>query len=343
MSDVRCTPESADIAEGVTHTLIQGDALKVSFCLQDEAMPRTEYWQQFITAMRQSDFFTEGNADILVPNEDTAMETNWPRYGNMDSAYIRGDRRMHEVKVSSLFHRYFLRAVEFCKSNQTKKILYINMHPFFRPPLLLRGMKNVIVADVSLAMFERNLNRNTISMPTLPIAFSNSPKLGLRPVIASFQGRNSHPIRDHLKQIANDKTIIINFVGQDHFGKLDATSGRTDHSYYQLLESSTFAFIPRGDALFSYRLIEAMSFGCIPIILSDGWVLPFDRVVPWERMSLRMHADGIPGLPQILSSLSNDEILERQNEVIRCYRKHFADIAAMIASLFTEVERLRAS
>ena len=39
-----------------------------------------------------------------------------------------------------------------------------------------------------------------------------------------------------------------------------------------------FAFVPRGDALFSYRLLEVMARGAIPVILSDGW----DRGDPVE-------------------------------------------------------------
>src|ERR1700735_2568308 len=120
--------------------------LKASFCLQNDAMPRTVFWDGFIKALKSSEFFTESTADLLVPLEDTAMELNWPRYGNLKSAYIRGES--HELSDDNgSFHRYFAEITAFAGSNPGQNFLYVNMNPFFRAPLILRQLKNVIVAD----------------------------------------------------------------------------------------------------------------------------------------------------------------------------------------------------
>src|SRR6202008_449314 len=111
----------------------------------------------------------------------------------------------------------------------------------------------------------------------------------------SFQGVNSHPVRDLMKQIADSTSIVVNFVTRDSYiGKVDAANAGTDPGFGRLLANSNFAFVPRGDALFSYRLAEVMSFGCIPVILSDGWVLPFDRILAWQDLALRVHAYALP-------------------------------------------------
>ena len=316
--------------------------LKAGLSLQDDAAPRTEYWERFLKALKQSAFFAESGPRILIPYEDTAMETNWPRYGNPASAYVRG--QPHDLSESGHFQKYVARIVATAQSNPDQTYLYLNMHPFFRAPLLFRHLRNVIVADVSLAMLERDRNRNTISMPALPIVASRSASSGIRPILASFQGVNSHPIRQLLAHIATGTTIIVNFVERDAYvGKIDAINGGTDQDYEQLLANSIFAFVPRGDALFSYRLAEAMSFGCIPIIVSDGWVLPFDRIVSWEHLGLRVHADAIPHLPDILSSFTAEEVVSRQERVLSVYGRHFADLDAVISGLMAEAEILSRS
>jgi hypothetical protein len=316
--------------------------LKAGFFLQDDAAPRTEYWERFLKALKQSAFFAESGPRILIPCEDNAIETNWPRYGDPASAYVRG--QPHDLSEGGHFQNYVARIAASAQGNPDQTYLYLNMQPFFRAPLLFRHLRNVVVADVSLAMLERDLNRNTISMPALPIVAARSASSGMRPILASFQGVNSHPIRQLLAHIANGTTIAVNFVERDGYvGKIDAINGGTDQDYEQLLASSIFAFVPRGDALFSYRLAEAMSFGCIPVIVSDGWVLPFDRIVSWEQLGLRVHADAIPHLPDLLSRFTPEEIVSRQERVLSAYKRHFADLDAVISGVMAEAESLSRS
>jgi hypothetical protein len=336
--------------------------VKAGFYLQDDTMPRTVYWEHFTKALKQSEHFAESDVDLLIPLEDTAMETNWPRYGNPNSAYIRGSS--HDLSENGAFQKYFAKVIACGKDNPDRTFLYVNMNPFFRAPLLLRQLKNVIVADISLSMFERDMNRNTISMPALPIVFCRSaPPPGLRPIMASFQGRiDTHPVRKSLKSITESKgrfsfvpwrrnprpaddrkneAIVVKGVELNrHIGKVDAINSKTDAEYERLLANSNFAFVPRGDSLFSYRLAEVMSFGCIPIILSDGWILPFDRTLPWDEFSLRVHADAIPQLSQIIAEFTADEILSRRDKVLSVYQTKFASLNSIVGALMAEVQKM---
>ena len=97
-------------------------------------------------------------------------------------------------------------------------------------------------------------------------------------------------------------------------------AGAKDDSYAELMAASAFAFIPRGDALFSYRLLEAMSYGCIPVILSDNWVLPFDRTIAWTDIALHVPENGVPLLPQLLRAFEPQRIAEIQQAVVGTYR-----------------------
>jgi hypothetical protein len=312
---------------------------KVGFFLQDDALPRTEYWQRFLQAVKAGETFSASACDLLIPHEDTAVKTQWPRYGNPASAYIRGTS--HDFEEEGSFRQYFTQFIDAAKRRRDQKFLYVNMHPTFRVPVMLRQLSKVLIADIALALFERSLNPNTISMPALPIIFARPVQLGTRPILASFQGANSHPVRQSLQRISNGTSIVVNLVPRArHFGKIDAVGLKSDPDYERLLANSTFAFVPRGDALFSYRLLEVMSFGCIPIVLSDGWILPFDRTVPWQEFGLHVHAEAIPRIPQILSRLTPDDILARQEKTLAVYQTHLSSLEKIVATMIREAETL---
>lgn len=302
-------------------------------------MPRTIFWHRFLEALKQSDAYLRNSHDFLIPVEDVASETNWPVYGNPAAVYIRGTA--HEFGTGKNVDRYLDSVVEFARKNAAQRLLVVNMHPFFRFPLFLRNIKNIYVADGNLVEFERALNPRTISLPALPISTGVPPDLESRDILASFQGVASHPLRHALASIADGKKIIVNLVEpSNHVGKINALTKTTDKLYEGLLKNSIFAFVPRGDANFSYRLLEVMSFGCIPVILSDGWVLPFDRVLHWNTFSLSFSSDAIPMIPDVLGSLSDDEISGRFKEVQSIYNAHFKDLDCIVETLFNELDTL---
>ena len=149
---------------------------------------------------------------------------------------------------------------------------------------------------------------------------------------------DSHPCRRALARLHNGNTIIAELVDPtNHSGQIDADKGDVDPAYAALMEASIFAFVPRGDAEFSYRLLEAMSFGCIPIILSDGLVLPFDRLISWADISLHMPESRLSDIPAFLAQISPERIAAMQTGVQRVYQQHFVDIQQIAAAPIEEV------
>jgi hypothetical protein len=308
--------------------------MKVSLALADETMPRTIFYDRFLSAVSRNTRFTEdeAQADVLIPAEDIALEQNWPRYGEWQTAFVRGQRDDDRYK------KYLIRL-----SEDPRRLCLVNMLPLVRAPQIFREKANLIIADISLAMWERAINPRTISMPALPINVGRCSS-GTRDVMVSFRGANSYAGRAALAAIHDGSTCICELVDrQNHIGAADATAGRTDPRYAQLLERSVFALVPGGDALFSYRLLEALTFGCIPIVLSDGWVLPFDRSIEWNTAVVIMPEASVQGIPKLVRLFTPQRIAQMQATVNRVYLEKFASMDLIVESLLRELEIVLAS
>lgn len=312
----------------------------VGLLLPWDEVPRTVFYDRFLAAVRAHPSFTEADPVLLIPAEDTSQETNWPRYGDPDSAWVR---RPDPVASQGVLRRYLEAIVGQARAYPDRQVLVVNMHPFARLPLMLAPYGNILVADGSLSEDERARNPRTLSMPALPMVKpAPAAAAPARTILASFRGGATHPVRQALAGLHDGREIVVNLVGRAHVGRIDAVAGRTDADYESLLDSSVFAFVPRGDALFSYRLLEVLARGAIPVILSDGWVLPFDRTLDWSAIALRVPEAEVADLPARLRRIPPDEIARLQAEGRRAWAGAFDGLERVAATLLAETAQLLA-
>uniref|UniRef100_A0A0D3F5R0 Exostosin GT47 domain-containing protein n=3 Tax=Oryza TaxID=4527 RepID=A0A0D3F5R0_9ORYZ len=88
----------------------------------------------------------------------------------------------------------------------------------------------------------------------------------------------------------------------------------TEHpaTYYEDMQRSVFCLCPLGWAPWSPRLVEAVVFGCIPVIIADDIVLPFADAIPWDEIGVFVDEEDVPRLDSILTSIPIDDILRKQ-------------------------------
>jgi len=216
----------------------------------------------------------------------------------------------------------------------------VNMHPDFRLVTLMEGLRNMVVADVSLAGWERAVNPRTISMPALPISVG-TPGFDRRVVKGSFRGALSHPCRRELAKLHGKEGIYCETAeGRAYVGQIDAEAGRQDEAFAMLMRASEFAFVPRGDSLFSYRFLEAASFGAIPVVMSDGWVLPFDRIVNWADAALHLPENQVPAVSGILDKFSEARCHEMRIALTEAWYSRFSSMEKIVEGLCQELDLL---
>merc|ERR1719191_804717 len=63
--------------------------------------------------------------------------------------------------------------------------------------------------------------------------------------------------------------------------------GGVTEDYFDIMGSSHFCLVPEGTSSWTNHLYESFFAGCIPVILSDRFVLPFQEFIEWQDLSIR--------------------------------------------------------
>ncbi len=128
----------------------------------------------------------------------------------------------------------------------------------------------------------------------------------------------SHGVRQTLRKLyADDPWFVLKHVTRDGDGKIGLDQ------YAEHLKRSVFCLAPAGFAPWSARIYEAIHYGCIPVIIADTIILPFDDQLPWREFSVKIsEADlKVPGkMKDILKSITAVEIKKKQNILVNIAR-----------------------
>ncbi|KAK2660018.1 hypothetical protein Ddye_006551 [Dipteronia dyeriana] len=180
------------------------------------------------------------------------------------------------------FYQYFIRVL--CNANSSEG---------FRPAI-----------DVSMP--EIYLNYGLEEPPKLSRESTN------RSILAFFAGGAHGDIRNHLFAYWKEKDVDVCV-----YEYLPETL-----NYTQLMGQSKFCLCPSGYEVASPRIVESIYSGCVPVIISDSYVLPFSDVLNWSRFSVHIPVVKIPEIKKILLGISMEEYLEKQRGVVQVQR-HF--------------------
>lgn len=96
------------------------------------------------------------------------------------------------------------------------------------------------------------------------------------------------------------------------------------YDYPQILQDSTFCLVIRGARIGQPALFDVMSAGCIPVIVADGYILPFSEVLDWKRIAVTLLEDDLENVIQILDSYTQEKIYELRQQVKFIWESYFS-------------------
>ncbi|XP_031656352.1 exostosin-1 isoform X2 [Oncorhynchus kisutch] len=144
--------------------------------------------------------------------------------------------------------------------------------------------------------------------------------------------------RNALYHIHNGEDIILLTTckhGKDWEKHKDARCDRDNEEYskfdYQeLLHNSSFCLVPRGRRLGSFRFLEALQAACIPVILSNGWELPFSEIIDWSKAAVIGDERLLLQVSSITRSVDHDKILALRQQTQFLWDAYFSSVAKIV-------------
>jgi len=112
-------------------------------------------------------------------------------------------------------------------------------------------------------------------------------------------------VLDQIRPDINNKDIVFVSNGDHIF------------NYQNLLRNSTFTFLIDGDLPWSYRFLEVIKSGAIPVFVDADWdPLPFSQIIDWDKAGVRISLANIKHTVSILANLT-DDLIRRKLEYLK--------------------------
>ncbi|OMO58249.1 Exostosin-like protein [Corchorus olitorius] len=161
------------------------------------------------------------------------------------------------------------------------------------------------------------------TLPVTNIRSAGAPleNLGGKPpsernILAFFAGGMHGYLRPILLQYWQNKEPDMKIFGpmpRDIEGK---------RNYREHMKSSKYCISARGYEVHTPRVVEAIYYECVPVIISDNYVPPFFEVLNWEAFAVFIQEKDIPNLRNILLSIPEERYLEMHSRV-KLVQQHF--------------------
>ncbi|KAK7412174.1 hypothetical protein VNO78_03624 [Psophocarpus tetragonolobus] len=157
-----------------------------------------------------------------------------------------------------------------------------------------------------------------VTLPQVQLPFSHPPggnDIKNRNTLAFWAGRSDSRLKhDLIAMWDNDTELDI----QNNRIDLRATGQLV---YMDKLYKSKFCLCPNGP-IGTSRIADSIHFGCIPVIMSNYYDMPFNDILDWSKFSVVLKETDVYQLKDILRSISEKHVITLNQNIVKIQR-HF--------------------
>lgn len=188
------------------------------------------------------------------------------------------------------------------------------------------------ITHLDLKVFSSSPKGNDYPLPLMGLHTQINFAATQTNLTANFIGKITHPLREKLIAVCDDKDGYYISVAKHEF-----------MNYMQIIAGSTFTLCPRGYGINSFRITEALSIGSIPVYISDEFCYPHN--LDFEQYGVVINEKQVKDIPKILAAITPAEITAKRKKIAELYQTHFtyAGVRDIIVDVVKGEPSLRAS
>ncbi|CAF3515074.1 unnamed protein product [Rotaria sp. Silwood1] len=176
-------------------------------------------------------------------------------------------------------------------------------------------------SHITFPLFHTNYSSNL----TKNISFKS------RKILLSFKGKSYEDVQHHrtfFHHLNNNYDIIIKYTNNNN--------SYDQYEYIELFQQSYFCLVPSGRRLYTYRFLESLQYGCIPVITTNNnelLILPFSEIINWSNIIIIYLNSSLSILPYYLKNINIKQRIKMQQECYNIWIKYFSSISRIILTL----------
>lgn len=165
--------------------------------------------------------------------------------------------------------------------------------------------------------------------PTAAIIDSTQPEQKKYFIISTQLNIPQHYLEE-LQNIASSSNDLL-LLGRcktentDFSKRCEYTTGRV-FEYPSILKEGMFCLVVRSARLTQAILMDILASQCIPIVIADSVVMPFNSHLDWNKLALFLPEDNIKSLVKIVYSVSKERRGELYWQLRWVFDRYFASI-----------------
>jgi hypothetical protein len=292
-----------------------------------------DFWQKPVITEKQifDNFFIEKNIpyNYIAFPWASYIDNEWTKkYNDLDEIINNEELIKNMIDVNKNYftvvqHISFNKYIELFKKFNIKIIFTSHVYNNYTE---IEKEHNIIIVPISLFPI---MNNNYESL----IEYYNKKYL------LSFVGQTNHEImisdiRTKICDLFNEKPNCLIKSNSEWFFQKNVYETKDnliykdfkyeDFNYKEILRNSKFSLCPSGTGPNTIRIWESLSFGAIPVLLSDDLKLPVLIDVNYDEFIIFWKESNIDMLYDYLINISDDTINSMSNKCIEIYNKYFS-------------------